>query len=260
MKKEESENKKKISPVPTVFLGIAAVLFLLYSIVVYKAGSGTNFFLVWIAAAVVCFLIEVIRRTGVWKKLPRFLKSIILILISASIILFVLVEVFIISRFNSKGEPGLDYVIVLGAQYREDGPSVVLKYRLDAAVDYLMENPATKVICSGGQGSNEPVAEGDGMKDYLVKNGIDESRIIVENKSTNTVENITYSYELIDPMEDKIGIITNNFHVFRATQIADAQGGEYVVGIAADSNPVYLVNNMTREFVGVVKDIVKGNM
>ncbi len=260
MKTEGSENKKKISIVPTILWSIAGVLFLVYSIVVYKAGSGTNFFIFWIAAGIMCFIIEIIRRTGILKKIPGFLYVILTILVSSCIILFLLVEGFVISRFNSKGEPGLDYVIVLGAQYRTDGPSVVLKYRLDAAYDYLTENPETIAICSGGQGSNEPIAEGDGMKDYLVKRGIDENRIIVENNSTSTVENIKFSYALLDPVNDRIGILTNNFHVFRAVEIAKTQGGEHIVGIAADSNPVYLLNNMTREFAGVVKDIIKGNM
>lgn len=73
-----------------------------------------------------------------------------------------------------KGETNLDYVIVLGTQIHESGPSIVLKYRLDAAVLYLNENPGTICIVSGGQGKNEPYSEAEGMAKYLIEKGIPE--------------------------------------------------------------------------------------
>ncbi|MCR4618048.1 MAG: YdcF family protein [Lachnospiraceae bacterium] len=254
------KDKKKKSIIPTILWIAAGVLFCLYGLVAYKAGSGTSFYMVWFFAGLACFLMELFRRVELWKKLPGFLKTLIIIIFCIGILLFVTIEGFIISGFPKKGEPGLDYIIVLGAQYRSSGPSIVLKYRLDKAYEYLTENPDTIAICSGGQGSNEHIAEGEGMKNYLVERGIDGDRIIVENKSKNTIQNILFSYEFLDKSKDKIGIITNDFHVFRATQIAKKQGGDYIVGIAADSNPIYLPNNMTRECIGVVKDIIMGNM
>ena len=68
------------------------------------------------------------------------------------------------SKMNTEGKPGLDYIIVLGAQIYERGPSAVLRFRLDKAVEYLNENPQTKCIVSGGKGSNEPCSEAEGMK------------------------------------------------------------------------------------------------
>lgn len=72
----------------------------------------------------------------------------------------------IIGEFSSTGKQNLDYMIVLGAQVHEDGPSVVLKYRLDAAIDYLNENPDTNCIVSGGQGANEPFPEAKGWNEW----------------------------------------------------------------------------------------------
>ena len=66
----------------------------------------------------------------------------------------------------------LDYIIVLGAQVKESGPSVVLRYRLDRAVSYLKENDNTLVIVSGGQGANEKATEASVMKEYLVNNAM----------------------------------------------------------------------------------------
>jgi uncharacterized SAM-binding protein YcdF (DUF218 family) len=153
-----------------------------------------------------------------------------------------------------RADPGMDYIIVLGAQVKEDGPSVVLKYRLDAAYDYMTENPDTMCIVSGGQGVNEPFSEAEGMKEYLLKNGIDRSRIILEDKSTSTAENFKYSKVLLKQPYDSVGIVTNNFHMFRAIHIAKAQGLKNVCGIAAPSNTIYLPNNVLRECLGILKD------
>ena len=93
------------------------------------------------------------------------------------------------------GPDNLDYLIVLGAQVYKNGPSPVLKFRLDKAYEYLSANPETRCIVTGGQGSNEPFTEASCMADYLVKRGIDSGRIILEDKSTTTAQNLTNSNE-----------------------------------------------------------------
>lgn len=99
----------------------------------------------------------------------------------------------IISGFSKNTDKELDYIVVLGAQLKTTGPSRVLQYRLDTAYEYLTAHPDTKVIVSGGQGSNEPASEAQGMCDYLVKRGIEPDRIILEDKSVNTEQNIRFS-------------------------------------------------------------------
>lgn len=85
---------------------------------------------------------------------------------------FAVIEACIASRINSKGEDNLDYIIVLGAMIREDGPSSILKARLDSAIEYLDGNPGTKCIVSGGQGYDEPCSEAEGMRKYLVEKAL----------------------------------------------------------------------------------------
>ena len=166
----------------------------------------------------------------------------------------------ILSGISTEEKQNLDYIIVLGAQVREDGPSTILQDRLDAALSYLQENPETICIVSGGQGVNEPLSEAEGMSDYLIAHGILSERILLEDTSRNTVENIRNSKELISNSDGSVGIVTNNFHVFRAVQIAKAQGLGDVYGISAYSHPLNLPNNVLRECCGILKDWLFRNL
>lgn len=97
------------------------------------------------------------------------------------------------------------------------------------------------------------------MYEYLTKKGISAERILKEDRSTDTSENIAYSAELIGRMDISVGIVTNNFHVFRGIHLAKAAGFQEVCGIAARSNVYFQLNNMVREFFGILKDFAFGN-
>ena len=243
-----------------IFWGILGGVCLVYCLALFLAGGyGTKFFLIWGLLGIVCLFWVKYGRKIKERISPRIKKAVVL-LISTGLLVFLIVEGCILSGFFSKGKDGLDYIIVLGAQIREDGPSYVLQKRLDAAYDYLQNNPHTIVIVSGGQGSNEPTTEAQGMYDYLVGRGIEPERILMEDASRNTDENIRYSMQLFDAENSSVGIVTNNFHVFRGVHLARAEGCADVYGIAAGSHPGYLPNNMLREFFGVVKDFLTGNL
>lgn len=241
--------KKKIT---FLIFTVLAVLCVVYSGMVLATGSGTSFFLVWIGLAVLFFLFGYSVWKSFWKKVPRLVKGICIAVVAVGFTAFFIVEGCIISQMHEKGEAELDYIIVLGAQVRESGPSAALKYRLDEAVEYLEDNPKTICIVSGGQGANEPYSEAEGMAQYLKEQGIDASRIVLEDKSLNTEQNMKYSKALIKDGAS-VGIITNDFHLFRAKQIARKYGLDNVCGIAAKSTPVYLPNNMLREFLAEIK-------
>ena len=251
-------NPKEKSISQWIWLALA-ILCVLYGIVILSAGSGTWFFAVWFALAVVFVSFAFAARRHLWGMLPSIIKAVVLIILVAGLILFAVVEDKILKGFSAKGDPDLDYLIVLGSQVREDGPSRVLRYRLDTASDYLTENENTLCIVSGGQGLNEPYPEADGMKTYLVGRGIPEERIILENTSLTTTENIANSKKLIDPEKDTVGIVTNDFHVYRGTALAK-KAGLNAVGIAAPSSVPFLPNNMFREFFAVIKEFLQGNI
>ena len=239
-----------------MIVGILCVLYCLALAI--TGGTGTWFFLIW-GIMGIAFTLWGIFRGRIWHVMPHWLNITAgtLFLLMLAVLLFT--EGCIISGFSKNTDKELDYIVVLGAQLKTTGPSRVLQYRLDTAYEYLTAHPDTKAIVSGGQGSNEPASEAQGMYDYLVKRGIEPGRIVLEDKSVNTEQNIRFSKEFLQADADKVGIVSNNFHVFRAVKLAKAAGYRNVVGIAAPATAFYLPNNMLREFFGVVKDFLMGH-
>lgn len=255
-----ADNKKTLKTrIMQLILIAIGIICILYGLCVLGTNSGTAFFAVWFVLGAL-FIISVPGGGLIRNSLPRPVHIACLIVLGIIAAVFVFAEIMILGGFSQKGEQGLDYLVVLGAQVRENGPSVVLKYRLDAAYDYLAENEKTRCIVSGGQGYNEPFAEAVGMKRYLESRGIDPDRILTEEASLNTKQNIDNSIVLLDPANDRVGIVTNNFHVYRGVALAKKAGIRNVCGISAGSAPFYLPNNMLREFFGVAKDFLQGNI
>lgn len=245
-----------------VVLFLVGIAFLIYFLcVAFFVGHGTNFYFIWLILAVVVMTFAILlKRRFFITHFPLWIRRTFVILLCMGMMIFGIVEGFIISGFSMKGQPGADYVIVLGAQMKADGPSKALQYRLDEAIRYLNENPSSKVIVSGGQGSDEHISEAQGMYEYLVEKGIEKDRIIKEDKSVNTTQNLAFSAEYLDRERDSVAVVTNNFHVFRAVKIAEKAGYQNVCGIAAKGEPFLQINNMMREFFGVMKDFLFGNM
>lgn len=258
---QENDNKEGVERKKMAyFLMAVGILCLLYCAGILISGVfGSWFFLIWGAAGAGFMALGWMWKNNIISRLPGAVKLLLAIMLAAGILVFIFIEGLIISRFHSVGEPGLDYLIVLGAQMRESGPSKALALRLDTAAAYLKENEDTLVVVSGGKGSNEPVSEAQGMFDYLTAKGIAPERIVMEDKSVNTKENLEFSRKLIPEMSS-VGIVTNNFHVYRGTRLAVQQGFQTVCGLAAPSDISMQANNMFREFFGVMKDLIYGNM
>lgn len=249
-------------PVAAASFGVLGVLCLAYfGYQLCFVSTGTRFYVVWGLLAAGCGGLSFFLAHRSWvEKLPRWLRRTAQVLFGMGVTLFLVVEGLVLSQFNASPGPGADVCIILGAQMKESGPSDVLQRRLDKALEYLLENPDTLVVVSGGQGSNEPVSEAQGMRDYLAARGIAGERILMEDASTSTWENLDYSARLIDKSEDDVVIVTNNFHVFRAVSIAKKQGYHTVQGMAASTHRGNLINNLLREFLGVLKDFLVGNL
>ncbi|MDT8861175.1 YdcF family protein [Alkalihalobacillus sp. MEB130] len=145
-----------------------------------------------------------------------------------------------------------DYVIILGARVKGEIPSLSLQHRINAALEYLIENKNTLVIASGGQGPGEDITEAEAIKRELLKNGIEESRILLEEQSTSTLENLTFSKDHIPNLSGKGIIVTNRYHLYRAILIAKDYGLD-VMGLPAETPKSVLVQSYAREYLAITK-------
>lgn len=194
----------------------------------------------------------------VGRLFPQFAKITTIVFTLAllcGLALFSFTEYHIIQA--AAGDPGEEtpYVVVLGAKVRDDGPSVSLWDRIYAAADYLQAHPDTVAIVSGGRGEDEPITEAQAMHDELVKLGIDESRILIEDKASSTDENMRFSLELIEEKTgsrpEKLGILSSEYHLYRASLMAKKLGIGFVGVPAKTSRLSQLINHAMREVAGV---------
>ena len=146
-------------------------------------------------------------------------------------------------------------MVVLGAKVRAEGPSVSLMDRIRSAKTYLDSHPDVIAVVSGGQGADEPMTEARCMYEELVELGVDPQRIWIEDQATSTWENLNFSLNLIEEKTGtrpgKIGILSSEYHLYRASLFADACGVESVGIPAATSRLPQKINHFMREVAGV---------
>lgn len=272
-----------------IILTVLALLSAAYFVViVLYSGIGTSFVFIWLFFSALCvFLVY-----GKWyyarnkERIPRWVPVSVVTTCIAGMTVFAVVCVLVFTGVAGADPRGLDYVIVLGPRVTEKADSSSMKRRLDKAMEYEEENPDTILVLSGGKGKGETVSEAMEMFLYLTYNGVSPEQLLLEEHSASTVENIAYSKLLIErdrrskkqregrpeflqgpgapelvpdkPLE--IGILTSNYHVYRAELTAARWGIENVSGIAADSDPVLFVHMCVRECASILKDRLMGNM
>ncbi len=144
------------------------------------------------------------------------------VIVATGIIYCVVLSAFMLHSFNSSPE-NAKAVIVLGCKVNGETPSRMLARRLDSAYEFLCENDDVICIVSGGKGDDEKISEALAMKSYLTQKGISADRVIMEDKSTNTYENLKFSAEILKEYDIRdVAIVTDGFHQYRASYIAKA--------------------------------------
>ncbi|WP_440251336.1 YdcF family protein [Catenibacterium faecis] len=143
----------------------------------------------------------------------------------------------------------LDYIIVLGAGIKGEQVPPLLASRIDQGIEILKKNPKALLIMSGGQGKGEDIPEGEAMARYAINKGIDESKIIIEDKSTNTKENLLFSSKLMTKESPRVGLVTTSYHVFRALILAKDLGIR-CIGFGSVTKWYFTLNALIREFIG----------
>ncbi|MCD7957040.1 MAG: YdcF family protein [Lachnospiraceae bacterium] len=292
-------------------LSIGILCLLYYIGIVIYSGITTSFAWIWPTGGTALILL----RIALWyQKLHpslwlRVLTGAAFALILAALLMILLIGGRIIGAMRAVPQQDLDYVIVLGAQVRGTNPSRALLKRLERAAEYAEENPDTILILSGGQGPDEGISEAECMYRYLTGAGVSEDRLIREDASTSTQENLLFSAEIIHSLagdmdgedirglggdtdeedlrgldggtdeEDirglggdtdkeeaerngmpntgssvtaSVGVLSNDFHIYRALLLAQKAGYTNVSGIPADSVPGMQPHNILREICALL--------
>ncbi len=169
------------------------------------------------------------KRSGTGLK--RALIVLLVLALAAVLAFSVLLGIVLTgSRDSVRGDPRI--MIILGCQVKPWGPSILLQDRLDKALEYFEAHPDTVIVTSGAQGADEPSTEAAAMRDYLVERGVPAEQILLEERSTNTLENIRYSLDVLaehgyDVTAD-IAVVSNGFHLARVRMIwGRVCGGTY---------------------------------
>lgn len=237
----------------TYYFVLAAGSFLYYVFISCYTGKWNSTFAgFWVFSGILHFVLAFIYPIlSVWGK------QMLHVAVMMGWCVFLSVEGKILSAMKQKNVHEVRYLIVLGAQVRGTRITNSLMRRLDRAWQYLTDHPETIVIVSGGQGKGELISEADAMAENLKQRGIAPERILREDRSVSTRENLIFSGTYIGDLTQPIALVTNNFHVYRSLLIGDQVGYTQLQGIAATSNPVLFVNYMVREFFAVLLTKIK---
>lgn len=188
---------------------------------------------------------------GYEKEKEKIIKYMIgIIMVCAVYVGFLQYNIYKHGQMNATYEA--DYIIVLGSKVNGTKPSYSLQYRIDKAAEYLKSHAKAIAIVSGGKGKGEDISEALAMKNELMKLKIAEDRIIMEDKSTSTDENIKFSKPLIPDNMKKGMIVTNDFHMFRAKKIAAKQGLQ-LEGLPAETPKRIVIPSNIREYLAITQ-------
>ncbi len=204
-----------------------------------------------LAIAIALFVLDYLKNKKNRSKSETVLYRLIQIGFVYFVITFTIFCVTVAKNRELESDKDYDVIVVLGAGLK-DGQyiSQTLAYRLDKAIE-LYELKNVPIVVSGGQGPDELVSEASAMKDYLVSQGIDESEIYMEDKSTSTEENFEFSKIVLDAIltEDyEIVFTSSDFHIARAEKFMK-ESGLIGYGVGSESVVTMIPSNYLREYV-----------
>lgn len=257
MKKKQPASNRKAIRILKIAAGIlSAVSFVWFFIPLFRGICNIGNVLGIVASAAVLSYLIVASRLGSrgYHKVLRVLNPIALTIAAIGLAWVTVLTGCMIAGASSKPPENVT-VVVLGCQVKGTVPSKHLQLRIEKAAEYLKEYPDVPCIASGGKGDGEDLSEAQVIYNGLVDRGIDPGRIRKEDTSTNTVENLRNSLEIIreNRWEESLAIVTDEYHQFRAGMIA-GQLGAKAYAVPAHSPWYSFSAYYARELLAITKD------
>lgn len=170
------------------------------------------------------------------------------------------VSIAMLYHANKKPPSQPKAMIVLGCKVRGTVPSLMLSRRIQAAYQAMQQYPELTVIASGGQGSDEEISEAQCIYDTLISLGADADRIVMENRSTTTSENMRFSREILSSLgispDSVILVASDGYHELRAQMLAGYEGITNCYPVSAPTSWYLMPTYTVREWFGVAHAFV----
>lgn len=218
-------------------------------------------------------VIDVHNERGIWLYLERFVTNSVFSVVAYVECVFIATVILGVKAAKHVPRLNKEYLLILGCQIQKDGSlTKLLQSRVDWALAFasLQKEKTGKdltFVPSGGKGPDEVVAEAEAIRQYLVTQGVEESRILVEDQSKNTEENILNSLKLIQEAEkareegsnptaslwERVAFSTTNYHVLRAGLLSTMLGTP-IEGMGAKTKSYFWINAFIREFVATLAE------
>ncbi|MGN1203289.1 MAG: YdcF family protein [Eubacterium sp.] len=233
------------------FIIIGAAVLLAFAVAIFdRVLNFGNIAGMVLGAVYIVFGLLINRLDSFNQKLAAIIAVCVLLLI-----LLKMREIYMAGRTTADREP---VVIVLGCRVRGDEPSLALTNRVDAAYRFLLSNPDSVAILSGGQGRDENLSEALCMQQMLCKRGILKNRLILEDRSTTTDENIKFSLEIMEKrgIKKEAAIVTSEYHQKRAKLICRRYGMN-VTAVSSKTKRTLLPTFLLREIFALIKEHIK---
>ncbi len=211
-----------------------------------KGYSALSVYSTVIAIIVAGYFLLSLNESPLFNGLRIVLNCIVFLLL----LMFIIAEIPVIIYSKKRIKANSKYAIVLGAGVNNGKPSKVLNQRILAAKEFMVLYPETILILSGGKVEDESISEAECMQKELIKSGIKKERLILEDKSTTTIENFKFSKELL-PNVNEITIITSDTHLYRACLLAKRSGLEPSPFYAKNTYPVLRLSTALKEAVAL---------
>ena len=252
---------KKIRISPLIPIGMVIIIYVIFVSFLWGRFDAFNFMVGIMGVLIILAAIMKERLLKIALKFPKWIRisgKVFLCVIAAS---FLIVEGIIFSHMRGKAAVNeTEYLVILGCRVNGSLASLPLLRRGYNAVNYLKRHEDVKAVITGGQGPGENITEAEAMRRLLAENGIGEERILIEDKSRSTIENLRFSNELYNLLDKNIVIVTSDYHMFRSLSIAKKLGYKNVAGIAASSQLSVLPAYLLREYAAVMYYVLLGRI
>lgn len=224
----------------------------------YTPMRFSGYLLFGAAAGLLC--LGLLWRWGKQYRWARICKAILLAGIAGGLVLFAVLESWVISWARTDSDTPVAAVVVLGAGVNGTVPSLSLQVRLEAALDYIADKPDIPIVVTGSQGPGEDISEAQCMADWLIGHGVAADRILLEDQADNTEENIEFSQAMLRDngidVTSHIAVVTSDYHLCRASLLWSVP---WMVPVAAHMPEAYwplTVNYFIREAFAVAAELV----